>query len=544
MSLKATPAYAPFPFKATLTATPSYNWPTTSHYVFDFGDGSAKVVTDSPTVDHIYSSQGQFSPMVTASDDAGGSVTGVNSVHSNAPAPLTPVLKVSPVVGSGKYNYLFDTTGSASPWPIATIHVDFGDGSSVDPGLWQSSVYHSYDSAGPFTVKLTMTDQGGGSQTVTQKLTAGYAPSGYTPITPVRLLDTRETHSRVPGGGTASVNFGSTMMGCSGPGSAVPTGATAVVLNVTAVDPASAGFFQVSSTQDPNPPTSNLNFIAGQNTANLVTVPLDSRGNLCSSVEIRNVGGSADVVVDIEGYYAIGAENRFTAVTPSRLLDTRDGVGTKLGNDSELSVKVAGQSGVSADAAAVVLNVTSTEADKDSFLTLYPSGTARPWVSNLNFRAGQTVPNQVVVPVGPDGKVTVYNRFGNTHVVVDVFGYYSKTGDSLFTPVDPQRLVDTRGGSAAGKLNPGSEVTVSSLPANATGALLNVTATEPTDYGFLTVAPAGISRPGTSNLNFRPGQTVANHVTTPVSQDGSFDVWNAQGRTHVVVDLFGYFSKP
>ena len=76
-------------------------------------------------------------------------------------------------------------------------------------------------------------------------------------------------------------------------------------------------------------------------------------------------------------------------------------------------------------AGAVVLNVAVTNPSAPSFLTLFPSGTTRPVASNLNFLAGETVSNLVVAKVGANGKVSLYNNYGATDVVIDVQGWSS-----------------------------------------------------------------------------------------------------------------------
>ena len=74
---------------------------------------------------------------------------------------------------------------------------------------------------------------------------------------------------------------------------------------------------------------------------------------------------------------------------------------------------------------AVVLNVTVTNGTQGSYLTLWPDQAQRPTASDLNFTAAQTVPNLVVVKVGADGKVAIFNAAGITDVIVDVVGWYS-----------------------------------------------------------------------------------------------------------------------
>jgi hypothetical protein len=79
-----------------------------------------------------------------------------------------------------------------------------------------------------------------------------------------------------------------------------------------------------------------------------------------------------------------------------------------------------GLSGVSA----VALNVTVTQPTAAAYLTVYPAGVTRPLASNLNFVAGETVANVVVVPVGAGGQVSIFNSLGSTQVVVDVVGWF------------------------------------------------------------------------------------------------------------------------
>jgi hypothetical protein len=71
-----------------------------------------------------------------------------------------------------------------------------------------------------------------------------------------------------------------------------------------------------------------------------------------------------------------------------------------------------------------VANVTVTQPTQSSYVTVYPDGTSPPLASNLNFVAGETVPNLVAVKLGSDGRIAFFNRIGSTHLVVDVSGYF------------------------------------------------------------------------------------------------------------------------
>ena len=83
---------------------------------------------------------------------------------------------------------------------------------------------------------------------------------------------------------------------------------------------------------------------------------------------------------------------------------------------------------------AVALNVTVTEPTAASFLTVWPTGATRPLASNVNFVAAQTAPNMVLVPVGANGQISIYNNAGSAHVIVDVLGWFP---DSTFHGLTP-----------------------------------------------------------------------------------------------------------
>ena len=201
-------------------------------------------------------------------------------------------------------------------------------------------------------------------------------------------------------------------------------------------------------------------------------------------------------------------------------------------------------SGVSA----VVLNVTVTEPSAGSFLTAWPAGQSRPMASNLNYSAGQTVPNLVVVKVGAGGVVSLFNHAGATHVIADVaawFGGGPVTPTGSFATSSPVRIADTREW-IDGKVGPGGTLSLRVIdragipPSGVAAVVLNITVTEPTAGSLLTVWPRGEARPLASNLNYDAGQTVANQVVVKVGAHGGIDLYNHAGATHVVVDLAGW----
>src|SRR3954471_12081050 len=145
---------------------------------------------------------------------------------------------------------------------------------------------------------------------------------------------------------------------------------------------------------------------------------------------------------------ATTAPGSLTSLPAARLLDTRSGLGApaaKVAPFSTVSLQVTGRGGVPASGvSAVVLNVTATQPAKSGFVTAYASGSARPVASNLNFVAGQTVPNLVVVPVGADGKVALHNgSAGAVHLLADVAGYHLGTAPAPTPTPTPTGTVCT-----------------------------------------------------------------------------------------------------
>jgi hypothetical protein len=323
------------------------------------------------------------------------------------------------------------------------------------------------------------------------------------------------------------------------------------MLNVTVTNTTAASFLTVYGTSSSRPLASNLNWKAGQTIPNLVETPVGANG----SVTFYNAAGSTDVVADLEGYYFApnGSAGGEVALTPARITDTRAGsgqanAGSTLGAGQSLAIQATGAGGVpSAGVSGVILNVTVTNTTAASFLTVWPTGAPQNVVSNLNWVAGQTIPNRVFVPVGTGGKVSVFNAAGSTDVVVDVSGYFtdSTTQGQTFTPQIPLRIEDTR--SDGKTLAPNTSFSiqvggVAGVPVTAKAVILNVTATDTTASSFLTVYPSTATRPLASDLNWTAGVTIPNLTVATLGSNGMVSFYNAAGSTDVVVDLFGFFG--
>jgi hypothetical protein len=248
----------------------------------------------------------------------------------------------------------------------------------------------------------------------------------------------------------------------------------------------------------------------------------------------------------------------FGAVSSIRVLDTRYGVGAAkapVRSGGTLTVKVTGVGGVPATGvSAVVVNVVATAATKPGYLTGWANGATRPHTSILNFGTGQAIANEVVLPVGADGKIALYNGApGTVQIVADLAGYYRSGAPSTagtFGVLRSTRVLDTRYGIGAAKapLTSGATRTVKvtgigGVPATGVSAVVvNVVATAATKPGYLTGWASGASRPYTSILNFGTGQAIANEVVLPVGADGKIALYNgAPGTVQIVADLAGYY---
>jgi hypothetical protein len=377
---------------------------------------------------------------------------------------------------------------------------------------------------------------------------------GLVPVTPARVLETRaglpgwESGRRAAAPGEVLTVQVAAVLG-------VPAARIAgVALNVTVTNPTAAGFLTVYP-GGVAPVASTVNFVTRQTVPNGVIVGVAGDG----TVAIRNgSAGTVDVIVDLTGWIPTNAG--FTAVTPTRALETRAGqpgwvTGTALAPGEARVVDAAGALGAVGGViggrriTAVTVNLTAVLPTLPGYLTLYPEGSAPPATSSVNFVAGQIVPNSAVVGVGPTGRIVVHNPIGSTHVVLDVTGYLVE--GRTFVGLAPQRLVDTRDGLGSGPLGPQQTLRLkldqlAGLPRGFVGAAaLNLTVARSSAAGYLTAYPGSSPVPSASSVNFvANGAPVANTVVVGVDEDGVVAIRNgSSGTVDLVVDLTGWFPQ-
>ena len=257
------------------------------------------------------------------------------------------------------------------------------------------------------------------------------------------------------------------------------------------------------------------------------------------------------------------AGGEFFPVTPQRVFDTRDGTGGRTGAlpfGQGVDVTVAGVAGVPATGVlAVALNLTVDQPNQAGYLTAYPTGTAAPVASNVNFTPGNPVANFVVVGVGTGGKVSISPGpplpNAQTHIIVDVVGYYATssvtTHGSRLRPLTPTRVLDSRNGTGGvtGPLGSNAQFDiklrgVGGVPddASVTAVILNLTGTEAARTTYVQATPTGTVGT-TSSLNLLPGQNKANLAMVPLSADGRAHFFNLFGPMQLVADVVGYYQK-
>lgn len=366
---------------------------------------------------------------------AGGSsrqlmVAGQGGVPAAATAVILNVTAVSPTLAGwlSVYPDLTDFNG--------TSIVNFVAGSIraalVEVPLGTNGAIRIYNATGTINVVVDVSgyfeaDKGDGSGL-------------YRTLTPARLLDTRNGVggiSRIGPGQVANLQV-------AGRGNVPASGVSAVALNLTGIMPAEQTFVQVfPAGAQPITATSTINLVPGDVVPNKVIVRVGAGGQ----VSLFNAAGTVDLVADVTGWFSDGSDPTarggvFNPVIPSRVLDTRSGVGGfagPVGPRQAISVQISGVGGVPAtDVGAVFATATQTNArGSSSFLAAYASGTALPYVSDLNWQPGSTSANAVVSRLGVDGKLNLFVFDGDTALVVDVEGWFSAVANPASPPGAP-----------------------------------------------------------------------------------------------------------
>jgi hypothetical protein len=510
----------------------------------------------------------------------------------------------NPNLGFGATEVVFGTGAGAVDVPASNTFPCSGSAGcfeQIGDGLLE--VYTPAVAAG--LVDITVVTPGGTSGAGLADEYTFVAPGAYTAINPFRICDTRPPAPGIASnpcdsGGHGTLGTGHETVIVQITGTHVPAGAQAVVVNITAINHGTGGTYVVAYPAGGTAPVaSNINLPAEKVGSNLAIVDLGSAPGFLGQIALFNALGSADVIVDVEGYFAapsgsiVGA---FHSIPPLRICDSRGGSGdntvcaTATGHSSApltanawRRVTVSGvPPGVpmtiphiptDGTAAAAVFNLTATAGTAPTYLSVaVPTAgdacpTTPPAFSNLNPAPGTSLPNRVISQLGPTQDICLYSALGTINFVIDVNGWFGAAGapaGAFFYAVPPTRICDTRPSNATGcvdgELTANHSLTIGvanviAVPAWNVHAppplavVANLTGVAGTAATYFTLYPSDqLSPPRASDLNPSTGEVIANLAITSLAQtggqgtEGNVSLYNALGDINAILDVAGWFQ--
>jgi Beta-propeller repeat len=372
-----------------------------------------------------------------------------------------------------------------------------------------------------------------------------YAPLRFVPITPCRVVDTRNAAGPYGGPALAAGTSRSFVIANT---CGVPSTAEAYSLNVAVVPLGPLGYLTVWPSGQPQPSVATLNSFDGRVKSNAAIIPAGAGGAL--SVYATN---ATQVILDINGYFVPASDTSalsFYPMTPCRIADTRNAPGP-FGGPS-LS---AGQSrtfpvqesacNVPSGAQAYALNLTAVPSIPVGYLTAWPAGEAQPLEASLNVPDPTPTANAAIVGAGTGGSIEVFAE-GTTDLVIDIDGYFAAPGVgglSLYS-VTPCRVLDTRQLPGAAPISSTFNVNVLAgpcpTPNTAQAYVFNVTVIPSGGLGYLTLWAEGQPQPVTATLNAWDG-AVTNNMAIVATTNGMISAYPSDP-TQLIFDLFGYFA--
>ena len=425
----------------------------------------------------------------------------------------------------------------------------------------------------------------------------------YTPVTPCRIIDTRNagtTSGILPAGSTRGFNgWGANFTSQGGAASScnIPanTDTAAIVVNLTVVSPSTGGYITAFPSNVTRPLAASLTFNMSDVKGNNAILKLSQTGS-GSHLNIYTTS-MTHLVADVVGYYArplalgsFSSDLVYSPVTPCRILDTRN-AGANSGILNAGSTRsflgwyesYTVQGGVnnncnlpySSNNAALVVNFTAVNTSGEGYITAYPADAIRPLAATLTYGAGDVRGNNAFLKLSQtnvDADFKIYTT-SSTHLVADVTGYYAKptnlgslTSDLVYTPVTPCRIIDTRNpgldsgilnagiqrgfyGWSASYASQGGSATTCNLPLSTNNAAIavNFTVVNPTSGGFITAYPSDVLNiPLAATLTFNAGDAKGSNAVLKLNQNGTgyhFGIYS-NSTVHLVADVVGYYAKP
>ena len=466
---------------------------------------------------------------------------GGRSVWYSWTAPATGQLSVS--TGGSDLDSLLGVYVGANVGSLVVTAQN--DDENFDQGVYTSTV-SGVPVLGGQTYRIAVDGYNTGTGAASGAFTLTWAFSDeFTSLVPSRVLDTRSGVGRP---GTAKVAAGGTVtLDVTGVGGVPASGVSAVVLSITTTQAAKAGRITVYPSGQAKTTTTDVSYPAGTNMSGLAVAKVGADGNVMLAAT-----SSTHLVADVVGFFPSGSE--FSSLTPSRVLDTRYGIGrpgtAMVAAGGTVTLDVTGVGGVPASGvSSVIVSITTTKSAGAGRITVYPSGEAKPNTTNVSYGTGVNMSGLVVAKVGADGKINLSSTAG-THLVADVVGYFP--AGSEFTSLTPSRVLDTRSGVgrpgtakviAGGTVN--LDVTgVGGVPASGVSAVIvSITTTQATAAGRITVYPSDQPKPIATNVSYPAGANMSGLAFAKVGADGTIDL-SSTATTHLVADVVGYFPAP
>ncbi|MEO1056876.1 MAG: hypothetical protein AAFY28_08190 [Actinomycetota bacterium] len=375
-------------------------------------------------------------------------------------------------------------------------------------------------------------------------------PAGVDSFLPARLVETRVGESTVDGlqqgiGRRAAGQVTEVQVtGRAG----IDNEVDAAIVNLGIVNPAGNGFAVGYPCDEPQPASSTINYRAGETIANAATIKLSAIGTICIYTN-----RATDLILDVTSVIPFGST--VNPISPARFFDTREGFQTSDGEQQAQGRRTAGQvteveigtrNGVPFEAVAATVNIAAITPDENGFIAAWACGQPQPTASMINYEAGKTIAGGATISLGEGDAICVYTQRA-MDLVVDVTAY--TLPGAIIDPQQPARLLETRAGQptvdglqqgigrrGAGKVTEVQVVDRVGVTGAATAGIFNVAVVNPEDDGFAAIWPCGEAMPGSSAINFRAGQTIANNATIQLSAAGTICVYTHRA-TDLVVDL-------
>lgn len=395
-------------------------------------------------------------------------------------------------------------------WPSVMANGPFpsGDGTHLAPSGYR---LRSQLIAQQFTTDLARARRGGLPAPLPPTIGS---PTEYVPLDPVRIVDTRETRDEpLPAGDTLTVDLTAH----------VPTGTTAVAVNLTTAQTNAVGFLTAHPCDHPRSAVSSVNHTAGVPRGAMAILPLSADGTLCVYT-----AASGHVIVDLQGAFVASGGLRFSPAEPTRIVDTRE-----TGRANPLVVNAPD------GADAVAVNLTAARGDAPGFLTADACTVERSEVSNVNFLANEPVAGAAIVPVSSAGTICVWSST-SVDVIVDLTGTFTDGGDYRFQPVEPRRMIDVRDGTGGWVpvIGAGQAIDAQVAPVDVEVVTGTLTLVRPLQNGY--AATDCGPDPETSGVNATAGSAMANGTTVALESNGRLCVWSS-ATAKVMFDTTGWW---